>query len=242
MTLKPKTLKNATIIIPLGPDEDQLPALLSDLTQLPRETEIILVTCGDMVDNHPMVAGSLMIDRVRWIRSDQGRAQQQNAGAKVANRDFLWFLHADSRVTPENLHALETSLQKSPDALHYFHLKFKSDGPRGVVLNEWGTRFRSQVLGIPWGDQGFCLARKIFERIGRFPEDVPYGEDHLLIWHARQAGIRLRCTGDALVTSARKYHRHGWVSLTWKYQMLWIKQALPEVYKLLIIRLSNPKK
>lgn len=237
------TLKNLTIIIPLGPDEDQLPELLGDLTQLPRETEIILVTCGgDMVENHPMVADSLLVDRVRWVRSAQGRAQQQNAGAQAANRDFLWFLHADSRVTPEVLTALETSLKISPDALHYFHLKFKQDGPRWMRINEWGTRFRSQVLGIPWGDQGFCLLRKHFEQIGGFPEQVAYGEDHLLVWQAKQAGLRLCCTGEALITSARKYHRHGWAALTLQYQRLWIKQALPEIFKLFRAQFSDSKK
>ena len=101
-----------------------------------------------------------------------------------------------------------------------------------MQLNEWGAWFRSQVLGIPFGDQGFCLHRKLYEQIGKFPESAEYGEDHLLVWHARQAGIKLRCTGSALTTSARKYKHHGWGALTLKFQFLWIKQALPELWKL----------
>lgn len=219
-------LKNVSIVIPLGPEEDQVTPLLDDLAVLPVETEIILVSC-DKVSN-----SILRRDRVRLISAKQGRACQQNAGAKAAGRKFLWFLHADSRVTPQVIDALEVSLSEDPDALHYFHLKFGEGSPWWMRLNEWGARFRSQVLGVPFGDQGFCLNRDAFDRIGGFPEHAPYGEDHLLVWHARQAGLGLKCTGTALQTSARKYRQQGWCTLTSKYQFLWVKQALPEVFKL----------
>lgn len=218
-------MKNISIIIPLGPQEDQAGQLLDDLKILPVETEIIMVTCDG--------AAQTGDGRVRWLTSAQGRAKQQNTGAAAAKGEFLWFLHGDSRVSPQVLAALENSVQKAPDALHYFHLKFKADGPPVMPLNEWGARFRSQILGLPFGDQGFCLSKKQFDHIGGFPEEVLYGEDHLLVWHARQAGIKLRCTGTALVTSARKYAHFGWTVLTLRYQWLWIKQALPELYKLM---------
>lgn len=221
------SLKNVSIIIPLGPDEDQVTPLLDDLTVLPEETQIILVSCDGASD--PI----LRKDRVMLINAKQGRACQQNAGAKAATRKFLWFLHADSRVTPQVLDALEVSLNEAPDALHYFHLKFGEDGPRRMRLNEWGARFRSRVFGIPFGDQGFCLGKSAFDTIGGFPEYDPYGEDHLLVWYARQAGVKLKCTGAALQTSARKYQQQGWGALTLKYQIRWIKQALPEAYKLI---------
>ncbi|NOZ42190.1 MAG: glycosyl transferase family 2, partial [Alphaproteobacteria bacterium] len=57
--------------------------------------------------------------------------------------------------------------------------------------------------------------------------------DHLLVWHARQAGIPLHCTGVALITSARKYRQYGWGRLTINYQLLWLRQALPELLRLI---------
>jgi len=226
------SLKNLSIIIPLGPEEDQLDVLMDDLRGLELEAglipEIIIVSCRDIRPK----------ESARMIKSLQGRAIQQNAGAKAAKGEYLWFLHADSRLTPQVLSALELSLQAAPDALHYFQLKFRHDGPAWMAINEWGAWLRSEILRLPFGDQGFCLRKELFHQIGGFPEDAPYGEDHLLVWHARQAGLKLRCTGADLPTSARKYGVHGWFALTVKYQWRWISQALPEVYKLLLARLT----
>lgn len=221
------TLRNLSIVIPLGPDEDQLPQLLDDLKDLSKEIEIILVSCIENIEQ------ALPQNNIKYISSVQGRACQMNAGARVSQREFIWFLHADSRVMAQTLNALENSIKTAPDAVHFFRLKFKGDGPRLMVLNEWGGWFRSEVLGVPFGDQGFCLRKNIFDKIGGFPEEAPYGEDHLLVWHARQAGVKLRCTGGALLTSARKYRQGGWIALTIKYQYLWLKQALPELWKLI---------
>ncbi len=219
------TLGNLSIIIPLGPEEDQLAPLLDDLRLLPsRDVEIILAPCADGFQ-------ALAKDGIRVVTAEQGRARQQNAGARAAKYDNLWFLHADSRIDPAVLDALEKALGDAPGALHYFHLKFDRDGPRGMWLNEWGGRFRSQILGLPFGDQGFCLRRDIFERLGGFPEQAPYGEDHLLVWHARRAGVAIRCAGAALTTSARKYQTYGWRRVTMTYQFLWIRQAWPEFWK-----------
>jgi len=216
-------LGNVSIIIPLGPGEDRHPRLVDDLQKLTEGPEIILVSCEKKTSK---------IDGTRMINSLPGRAIQQNCGARAAGCDFLWFLHGDSTVTKAGIKALETSLKDSPDSLHYFRLKFAGDGPKGLWLNEWGVRFRSNILGLPFGDQGFCLSRKNFARIGGFPEQAAYGEDHLLVWHARQAGISLRCTGTTLTTSARKYRLYGWGMLTLKYQFLWLSQALPELWRL----------
>ncbi len=232
------TLENLSIIIPLGPGEDQLGRLMDDLNGLELAAEIIIVSCDDIIleDSFRKFGKDSAKKYIRVIKTRQGRAQQQNAGAKAATREFLWFLHADSRLSERVIAALEAAIKACPEALHYYHLKFRNDGPAGMAINEWGAWFRSEILKIPFGDQGFCLRKDIFHQIGGFAQDAPYGEDHLLVWHARQQGITLRCTGAALPTSARKYAAHGWFALTVKYQWRWIRQALPEACKLLLGR------
>ena len=215
MTKAPKI----SIIIPLGPKEDRVHRLLDDLVILSDEAEIILVPCVVNTSyQQQLLKHSPLGNRIRWVPASQGRGIQMNAGAAAARHPFLWFLHADSRLTAETLTALQAALATAPDALHYFHLRFIGGDPRRMGINELGARFRSQILGLPFGDQGFCLHRDRFAEIGGFPEHALYGEDHLLVWSARQAGIRVRCIGVALQTSARKYQQKGWLASTLRNQ------------------------
>jgi len=93
------------------------------------------------------------------------------------------------------------------------------------------------LLGVPFGDQGFCVTKKKYNLIGGFLETAPYGEDHLFVWHAKQRGIRIRSTNAALKTSARKYRQSGWFTTTLLYYQLWTKQASPE--KLTLNKIKN---
>ncbi|MGH7127212.1 MAG: hypothetical protein ACREIV_01495, partial [Planctomycetaceae bacterium] len=157
---------------------------------------------------------------VRWITAAAGRGSQMNAGAEAARNEFLWFLHADSRFTPAAPAALEASIREEPGALHYFHLAFLDDGPSLVRLNARGAWWRSRLLRLPFGDQGFCLRRELFFQLGGYDERAAYGEDQLLVRRARRSGVALRCTGATIATSARKYARHGWARTTLRHLAL----------------------
>ena len=165
-----------------------------------------------------------------WIVAPRGRALQMNCGAARARGTFLWFLHSDSRLKPNALDALCHSLVTNPTDLHYFDLDFLKDGPRWMRANSWGCWIRSHWLGMPFGDQGLCLPRNTFQRLGGYREDVQYGEDHLLVWLARRRGIRLRCTGQTIRTSARKYQQRGWFKTTVQHVVLTIRQAWPQFW------------
>jgi len=200
--------EKVSIIIPVYNQETELERLLADLAPVKDSTEII-------------------------IKSEGSRAKSLNAGATVATRPFLWFLHADSRVSAQNLHALSLALQEKPNDLHYFDLAFGKDGPALASINAWGANWRSRLFGVPYGDQGFCLSKEQFVKANSYPEDVPYGEDLMFVWHARQAGIRLNRLPSKLLTSARKYSQKGWLKLTILYQWRWIGMSIPEALKMI---------
>jgi hypothetical protein len=227
-------LRELAVIVPVAPGDTTWAHLVTDLKRLPLESEILFV--GPELPPKPLkhVFDDLASSRnVRWLDSPKGRGRQLNIGAKATQKSYLWFLHADSRLTKWALPALEQSLQLQPDALHYFDLAFLNDGPALTVVNAVGVWIRSHLLGLPFGDQGFCLTRQTFERLGSFREDASYGEDHLLIWQARTQRIRLCCTGASIKTSARKYREYGWCATTLQHLVLTVKQALPEWLKLL---------
>ncbi len=124
--------------------------------------------------------------RAEIIVSYEGtRAKSLNVGADKATRNILWFIHADSQITKENIQSLKESLQKFPDALHYFKLKFAEGGLS--TINAHGANIRSSLIGLPYGDQALCLSQQQFKLIGAYPEDTLYGEDLLFVRLAKKA-------------------------------------------------------
>lgn len=237
-----------SVIIPLAPVETAWCGLAADLAHLPVGSEVILA-CPFPPKGRLGITENLDGRRFRlvWVQTARGRALQLNAGARAARGQYLWFLHADSRLAPhriqarqaaDGIQALLTALREAPAALHYFDLKFLDDGPRLMPVNALGAYVRSHALGMPFGDQGLCLARSAFERLGGFDTRVPYGEDHVFVWKAGRHGIELRCTGAPVYTSARKYRQNGWGPTTLKHLLLTYRQAVPELLTSLRQRLS----
>ncbi|MCX6110771.1 MAG: glycosyl transferase family 2 [Proteobacteria bacterium] len=223
-----------SVMIPIATGDKAWPDLLADLSVLTPQDEIIFVSTeaiSDQVQNSPAYAA--LPCSCQFEVSAPGRAKQLNAGARRASHDNLWFLHCDSRVPESSIEALLIALHDAPEALHFFDLKFQNDGPFMVHINGVGVWMRSRMLRLPFGDQGFCTSRATFDALGGFDESTPYGEDHLLVWRAHQAGIRVRAVGARLYTSARKYRTYGWRHTTARHLRLTAKQALPEFVRLL---------
>lgn len=219
-----------SVIIPLAPNEAAWQSLLADLAKLPDGTEILFVTPEGSIISHETIL--LPKKKIRFLSSKPGRGSQMNAGAKAAKGTFLWFLHADSKFGHDTLSVLLRAIQNHPASLLYFDLAFLGDATPLMFLNAWGVRFRSRILKVPFGDQGFCIGHDLFQDLGGFPENLPYGEDHIFVWKARQHGIEVQPVCATLYTSARKYKKHGWLKTTFIHQYLWIKQAWPEWKKL----------
>ncbi|WP_165839978.1 glycosyltransferase [Motiliproteus coralliicola] len=225
-----------SIVVPVGPAETSLAPLLAELLLLPPDCEILLVDCPgsrELVQNCHPPDSLLQRHQLRRLEAEQGRAHQMNLGAKAARGEFLWFLHADSRLSPWLIQQLFEGLRAAPDGLHFFRLQFDNDGQGPMEINSLGAHLRSAWLGVPFGDQGFCLRRELFDSLGGYDETAPYGEDHLLLWAARRRRISLCYHPAVLGTSARKYRQAGWGRLTLRYQIYWIKQALPQYWRCL---------
>ena len=215
-----------SVIVPLAPGETEEGPLLDALRGLPSGSEVILARADPLPRAAP--PGWPAALAFRQVEAPRGRARQMNAAARAARGRWLWFLHADSRFAPGTLPALLRFLAHGEAAMGWFDLAFRPDGPRLARLNAWGANRRSALLGLPFGDQGLVLPAADFARLGGYDEAAPYGEDHLLVWAARRAGLPLRRVGAGLSTSARKYARHGWGETTWLHWRLTLAQAWGE--------------
>lgn len=237
-------MNSIAIIIPVGPGEQnlnlvsELLGMLEDAPELDCRVanwQIIVSFCEASAELKAQLPVS---SRIKSLVAEQGRAQQMNAAAATADTGYLWFVHLDSVVCRRHLLAMAEAVLRQPDRLHYFALKFAADGNGPTWLNQTGANLRSRLLGVPFGDQALCISAQQFRLLGGYPESVSYGEDHVFVWRARQAGICLNYLSESLSTSAVKYARSGWLKLTWRYQYLWLKQAAPEFWLLVNLRFS----
>jgi glycosyltransferase involved in cell wall biosynthesis len=211
-----------SVVVPIGPGDRAWQPLPAQLAGIDPRPEILLV----FTDGDPQRAdapGDVVI-----LTAPAGRAHQLNAGIAAASGDWLWLLHADSRLRDDTLPALQHWLVQSPRALGWFRLAFERDGPWPMPLNALGANLRARWLGLPFGDQGFVLHRDDARRLGPFDPALAYGEDHAWVWRARRLGLPLRALGGSLATSARRYAEQGWAKTTWRHLRLTWQQARTE--------------
>lgn len=210
-----------SIVIPIGPGDPAWRGLVKQLAHVASRAQVLLVfAAGDAqirdVPDHCVV-----------LSAPAGRAHQLNAGVAAAQGEWLWLLHADSRLRPDTWPALRAHLAQASRSLGWFRLAF-DDGPWLMPLNAHGANLRARWLGLPFGDQGFVLHRADAAQLGPFDPALPHGEDHALVWHARRIGLPLRRIDGTLATSARKYVIHGWLRTTWLHLHLTARQAWQE--------------
>jgi len=209
---------NLSIVIPIGPDDNAWRHVLNELADFGTEPEIILSACQQQS------ADIELPEQARWLCGPQGRARQLNAGGRQATRGWLWFVHADTRLTPGVATAVQHYMEADEQGLGYFQLKFAEDGPGLTRLNAWAANMRSRCFGLPFGDQGFIVRKTVFEQLQGFDETIPLGEDLDFAVRLQAAGIRLQELPAELITSARRYRQQGWLSTTLRH--LWLTWQL----------------
>ncbi len=217
-----------TVVVPVGPGDQLDPCLRAQLEQLPTGVRVCVVASPDIAsDRADRGSSSANVDGPRWLRmsAPAGRALQQNAGATAASGGWLWFLHADARLTDDTLPALARFIAADVKALGYFDLRFLADGPALMRLNAMGAWLRSHWLGLPFGDQGFVVPHSVFTSLGGFDPTTLRGEDHQLVWRVRHAGLPVLPVGGSLYTSARRYTACGWGATTREHLGATLRQA-----------------
>ncbi|MBW3542543.1 MAG: TIGR04283 family arsenosugar biosynthesis glycosyltransferase, partial [Planctomycetes bacterium] len=147
----------------------------------------------------------------RVLVCQRGRAVQQNAGAAAAAGDVLAFLHADCRLQPGALEAIERVLADSRVVAGCFRQRIDAAGVRYRLL-ERGNALRVRALQWAYGDQGIFVRREAFERAGGFPE-LPLMEDLWLMKRLKRVG-RIVLVDQRIVVSARRWQRTGVVRQT----------------------------
>lgn len=155
------------------------------------------------------------------LTAKRGRALQMNAGAAAARGEVLLFLHADTLLPRGYEEAVRAALADPRIGGGRFDVRLDAPGPAYAVLGML-ISLRSRLSGVATGDQGIFVRRAVFERLGGYPP-LPIMEDIAFSRALKRAG-RVACLRATVVTSARRWHRHGFVRtvlLMWTLRLLY---------------------
>jgi rSAM/selenodomain-associated transferase 2 len=162
----------------------------------------LIVADGSSEDQTVAFAAAAGARVVRDLPRSRGR--QLKEGANVAGGEWLFFLHADSKVDETAARAADAYCSGSSHRMGMFQIRF--DNPTLLLgFSAWWTRFDS--VFTRFGDQGMLIRRDYYKELGGF-KPWPLFEDVDLCRRARRRRP-IDVLPAALITSARRFERRG---------------------------------
>jgi rSAM/selenodomain-associated transferase 2 len=191
-----------SVIIPTLNEERRIGALLDSFREAEAIDELIVTDGGStdstcsIVKEHPWV---------RLIEAPRGRANQMNAGARAAEGDVLWFVHADVRVPRASATRIRRALEDTTVAGGAFRIRTFNDGAAKSWATSllWLADIRSTYSNVPYGDQAIFVRRKVFQELGGFPEQ-PLMEDLEFSRRLRRRG-QVKILRERVEVSGRRF-------------------------------------
>ena len=195
------TSPEIAVVIPTLNEERTLEACLSSIGG-GSNTEIV-VSDGGSSDATARIAADF---GVGVVVGAAGRGQQLNRGAAATAAQRLLFLHADCRLPIGWRHDVMEALDDETNALVCFRLRTEPTpgASDSILARTWRKTLdlRSRGLRLPYGDQGFCLRRTVFDRAAGFPE-IPLMEDLEFARTCRHLGRICRLRSEMRTTARR---------------------------------------
>jgi len=192
-----------SVIVPVFQEGPRLPGFLDHLRARAAEAEAeIVVVDGGSTDGSP---DAVREAGLRLVRSTAGRGRQMNRGVSASHGSLLAFVPADCRLPEGAVRTLDAIDRAGEPEAGGFRVAF--DAPRRLLaLAAALHNLRARVTGVFYLDQVPFVRRRVFVSLGGFREsameDVEFGT-------RLRSRVRARPIGDRVVTSARRFDRHG---------------------------------
>lgn len=216
-----------SIVIPVLNEAEGITTLLDYLTEnldSQKSCEIIIVDGGSNDGTQQLVNTFIKQNShvsISLVSAPRGRAKQMNLGAKVANHDILYFLHADS-FPPRHFDKLILDQIKAQNLAGCFRLQFDSNH-WWLKLAGWFTKFNWKACR--GGDQSLFIIKELFESLEGYNEAYHICEDNVLIGRLYKAK-QFVVIPQVITTSARLYQERGIWQLQYHYWAIYLKKWL----------------
>jgi rSAM/selenodomain-associated transferase 2 len=159
-----------SVIIPALNEESSLPQTLEALTKLEHIGEIIVVD-GRSADRTVEIATEF---GAKVVKFKPGRGIQLHAGAREAQHEILWFLHADTLPPADADKEIIAALADKKTIGGNFNIRFDGERRAAKMLTRLYPKLR--LLGLCYGDSAFFVRRDVYVKTGGF-KDLPLFED-----------------------------------------------------------------
>lgn len=175
----------------------------------------IIVVDGGSTDATVNIAKNL---GAKVIHSEKGRAKQMNHGAKVAQGEVFYFLHADTLPPKHFCDSIITAVQHGSQ-VGCFQMKFDSDS-RFLKFFAWFTRLNYTLCR--GGDQSLFILNELFFRAGGFDESYVVYEDNEFINRLYKM-TDFKILPNHVKTSTRRYEEVGKLKLQYHFGVIHVK-------------------
>ena len=175
-----------------------------------------LRTNGGEAASEILVVDSNSNDGTAQIASDAGalvltcevcsRAAQMNLGARTAQNDVLYFVHADTLPPKSFAEDIQREIESGQVMGCY---RYQFDSPK------WILKFNAYFVRYGWlwcqgGDKTFFVKREVFEEFGGYDENFVVMEEYDFLRKAMKK-YHLRILPKNALVSARKYQQNSWL-------------------------------
>ena len=221
-------MSKISIIIPTINEANNLPLLLSDLSSIQGEGEIIIVDSGseDKTVDIASIYGAKL-----FIAQERNRGLQLDIGAKNSKGNWLIFLHADTRLCHDWFRKTNSFLKGDNKSIYYF--KFKINHKKMIYrVLEILVNFRSKFFKQPYGDQGLIIHRTTYIKNNGFRK-IPLMEDVDFLRRLKNKKDLKQLNSNILISS-RKWERTNiflQAIKNWHFRRRWLKgESLKSIY------------
>ncbi len=194
-----------SVIIPTLNEEENLKDVIPGIFDCANQDLMeVIVVDGGSSDNSISTAEKL--GAIVLKSSIRSRAAQMNLGAKSAQGEIFYFVHADTRILPGFIEDLQEVIINRGNHAGCYRYRFDSSDIL-LKINSWFTRFNGLLSG--GGDQTLFITQTVFRQLGGFDEYYTIMEDFDIVRRIRK-NHKFCIIPKSILVSARKYETNSW--------------------------------